>query len=134
MKVRSRWMDEMPMIAMASLIFSTLALTWLEPFRLIRMAFEPEARDEGLVAADDDHDQQVGDHDHVDQAQHDQHDLLFAEGSRMADRGATVPSGTAAHRRTWATIRPRYSGSCSQRELKIRAAMVLRRMGIAGDA
>ena len=29
MKVRSRWIDEMPMIAMASLILSTLALTWL---------------------------------------------------------------------------------------------------------
>ena len=29
MKVFSRWMDEMPMIAMASFTFSTLALTWL---------------------------------------------------------------------------------------------------------
>jgi hypothetical protein len=28
MKVFSRWIDEMPMIAMASLILSTLALTW----------------------------------------------------------------------------------------------------------
>ncbi|CFO69877.1 Uncharacterised protein [Bordetella pertussis] len=29
MKVRSRWIDEMPMMAMASLTLSTLALTWL---------------------------------------------------------------------------------------------------------
>jgi len=29
MKVFSRWIEEMPMIAMASFTFSTLALTWL---------------------------------------------------------------------------------------------------------
>ena len=29
MKVRSRWIDEMPMMAMASLTLRTLALTWL---------------------------------------------------------------------------------------------------------
>ncbi|MNW21768.1 hypothetical protein D3C71_2228650 [compost metagenome] len=29
MKVRSRWIDEMPMMAIASLTLSTLALTWL---------------------------------------------------------------------------------------------------------
>jgi hypothetical protein len=41
MKVRSRWIDEMPMIAIASLILSTLALTWLEPFGLVGMALQP---------------------------------------------------------------------------------------------
>jgi hypothetical protein len=30
-----------------------------EPFRLVRVAFEVEAGDEGLVAADDHHDEQV---------------------------------------------------------------------------
>jgi hypothetical protein len=35
--------------------------------------FESHARDEGLVAADDHHDEQIGDHDDVDQAEDHQH-------------------------------------------------------------
>ena len=70
MKVRSRWIEEMPMIAIASLIFSTLALTWLSHSGWSGWPCEIEARDEGLVAADDHHHQQVGDHHHVDQAEH----------------------------------------------------------------
>jgi hypothetical protein len=50
-----------------------------QPLGLVGMAFEVEARDEGLVAADDDHDQQVGDHHHVDQAEHGQHDVGLAD-------------------------------------------------------
>ncbi|MCY1530015.1 hypothetical protein D9M68_651890 [compost metagenome] len=50
-----------------------------EPLRLVRMALQAQARHEGLVTAHDHHDQQVRDHDHVDQAQHQQHDLHFAE-------------------------------------------------------
>ncbi len=56
-----------------------------QPFRLVGMALEPQARDEGLVAADDHHDQQVRDHHHVDQPEHDQHDLLLAEIEGMGD-------------------------------------------------
>jgi hypothetical protein len=39
------------------------------------MAVKVEAGNKGLVAADDDHDQQVGDHHHVDQAENDEHDF-----------------------------------------------------------
>jgi hypothetical protein len=45
-----------------------------QPFRLVRVILEVHPRHERLVAADDDHDQQVGDHHHVDQPQHHQHD------------------------------------------------------------
>ena len=54
-----------------------------QPFRLVGMAFEVESGDKGLIAPDDDHDQQVGDHHHVDQAEDDKHDL------RLADARAT---------------------------------------------
>src|SRR3546814_9015799 len=54
-----------------------------QPFRLVGMPFQPEAGDKGLVAANDHHDEQVGDHHDVDQAKHDQHDLLFAKVSGM---------------------------------------------------
>ena len=57
MKVRSRWIDEMPMIAIASLIFSTLALTWLSHSGSSGWPLRFEPRHEGLVAADDDHHQ-----------------------------------------------------------------------------
>ena len=67
------------MIAIASLIFSTLALTWLSHSGWSGWPPQIQARDEGLVAADDHHHQQVGDHHHVDQAEHHQHDLLLAE-------------------------------------------------------
>src|SRR5215510_3211117 len=50
-----------------------------EPFRLVGMTPEIEARDERLVTADDHHDEKIRDHDDVDQAQHRQHDLLLAE-------------------------------------------------------
>src|SRR5512139_1858026 len=50
-----------------------------KPFRLVRMSFEVEAGNEGFIAADDDHDQQVGDHDDVDQAKDDQHDFGLGE-------------------------------------------------------
>jgi hypothetical protein len=51
----------------------------VEPFRLVGMPLQPQARHEGLVAADDDHDEEIGDHDHVDQAKDDQHDLLLRD-------------------------------------------------------
>lgn len=65
----------MPMIAVDSLIFQDAGVDVRQPFRLVGMAFEVKARDEGFVAADDDHDQQVGDHDDVDQAEDNEHDL-----------------------------------------------------------
>ena len=91
MKVRSRWIEEMPMIAIASLILSTLALTWDSHSGWSGCFCRFEPRHERLVAADDHHDQQVRDHHHVDQAEHDQHDLLLGEVHRVARRGATVP-------------------------------------------
>jgi hypothetical protein len=50
-----------------------------QPFRLVGVALQVEPRHEGLVAADDHHDQQVRDHHHVDQAEHRQHDRLFGD-------------------------------------------------------
>ncbi len=52
------------------------------------MALELDPRDEGLVAADDHHDQQVGDHHYVDQAEDEQHHVVLAE---VADVGDEVP-------------------------------------------
>jgi hypothetical protein len=49
-----------------------------EPLRLVGVFAQVEARYEGFVAADGNHDQQVRDHHHVDQPQHNQHDLGFA--------------------------------------------------------
>jgi hypothetical protein len=77
------------MMAVASLILSTPALTcdshsgwsgW--PSR--------SSGDEGLVAADDDHDQQVGDHDHVDQAEHGQHDVASLRLPALPSPGGSV--------------------------------------------
>ena len=73
MNVFSRWIDEMPMIAVASFTLSTARVDVRQPLRLVRMALEPHPRDERLVAADDHHDEQVRDHHDVDQAEHDQH-------------------------------------------------------------
>ena len=79
MKVRSSAIEEMPMMAMASLIFSTLALTWPSHSGSSGWPLKVEPRDECLVAADDDHHEQVGDHHDVDQRQHAHHDLLLGE-------------------------------------------------------
>ena len=54
-----------------------------QPFRLVGVAFEVEPRNEGFVASDNDHDEQVGDHDHVDEAQHRHHDGCLVEGRRL---------------------------------------------------
>ncbi|KAF4531025.1 hypothetical protein B566_EDAN019030 [Ephemera danica] len=45
-----------------------------QPLGLVRVIFQVHAADEGLVATDDDHDQQVADHHHINQGQHHQHD------------------------------------------------------------
>ena len=51
-----------------------------QPFRLIRVSSKFQARNKGFKPANDHHDQQIGDHHHINQAKDDQHDLLFAEG------------------------------------------------------
>ena len=43
-----------------------------EPFRLIGVRLQFNTGDERFVAADNDHDQQIGDHDDIDQPEHDQ--------------------------------------------------------------
>src|SRR3546814_18002489 len=50
------------------------------------MPVKPQSGNEGLVTAYDHHDEQVGNHHHVDQAQHHQHDLLLAELIGMAQQ------------------------------------------------
>ncbi len=85
----------MPMMAVDSLILSTAGIDVREPLRLIGVAFQVKAGNEGFVAADNDHDQQVGDHHHVDQAEHDQHDVglghVRAEPKRAGVPGGSVP-------------------------------------------
>ena len=54
-----------------------------QPFRLVWVVIEVHARDKRFIAADDDHDQQIRDHDHIDQAQHHQHDGRFIELGRQ---------------------------------------------------
>src|SRR5215218_157556 len=56
-----------------------------KPLRLIRMPFQVQPRHEGFVATDDYHHQQIRDHHHVDEAEHNQHDLLFAKRGGMGD-------------------------------------------------
>src|SRR5574343_100906 len=52
-----------------------------KPLGLVGMLFQVEAGDKSFVAADDHHDQQIGDHHHVDQAEDGQHDVDFGEVS-----------------------------------------------------
>jgi hypothetical protein len=42
------------------------------------MVIEVKSGNKGFVAADDDHDQQVGDHDDVNQAEYGEHDVGFS--------------------------------------------------------
>ena len=51
-----------------------------QPFRLIRVSGQVQARNKSFKPADNDHDQQIRDHHHVNQAKDNQHDLLFGEG------------------------------------------------------
>ena len=44
-----------------------------------------EARDEGFVAADDDHQQEVGDHHHVDEVKDCEHDGVFIHDAEVDD-------------------------------------------------
>lgn len=56
-----------------------------KPFRLVRVAFQIQARDESLVTADDHHDEQVRYHDHVDETQHGEHDFVLVHGGGGED-------------------------------------------------
>jgi len=50
------------------------------------MFVQIEAGNEGLIAPDSHHDQQIGDHHHIDQAKYDEHDVDFGQRHRMADQ------------------------------------------------
>ena len=50
-----------------------------EPLGLVWVLFKVHARDKSFITTDDDHDQQVGDHHHIDQGQHHQHDDGFIQ-------------------------------------------------------
>ena len=58
-----------------------------EPFGLVTVALEADAGDERLVAADDHHDQQVGDHDDVDELEHGEHDVRLGRPARSRTGG-----------------------------------------------
>lgn len=61
-----------------------------EPFGLVRMFVNMEAGNEGLVAADDDHRQQVGNHHDINQVQHGDHDGIVIHNAEVGDQ---VPQG-----------------------------------------
>lgn len=61
-----------------------------EPFGLVGMFINMEAGNEGLVAADDDHGQQVGNHHDIDQIQHGDHDGIVIHNAEVGDQ---VPQG-----------------------------------------
>ena len=50
-----------------------------QPFGLVGVVFQAQARNEGFVAAHNHHDEQVADHHHVNQRQHHQHDDGFVQ-------------------------------------------------------
>src|SRR5690606_2145939 len=56
-----------------------------EPFGLVGVPLQAQARYKGLIAPDDHHDEQVRDHDDIDQAQDDEHDVQFTEAVGMGD-------------------------------------------------
>ena len=80
MKVLSRWTELIPMIAIED-----RGIHVAEPLRLIGVVVEAQSGDEGLVSPDDDHHEEVRDHDHVDESEHDQHHGLFRQAGRFGD-------------------------------------------------
>ncbi|OMP13874.1 hypothetical protein COLO4_00762 [Corchorus olitorius] len=58
----------------------------VQPFGLIFVALDAELGHEDVVPADDHHDQEVGDHHHVDQAQHGEHDLGFVHVAQVRNQ------------------------------------------------
>ena len=61
-----------------------------EPFGLVGMFVNVKAGDEGLVAADNDHGQQVGNHHNINQVQYGDHDGVFIHDAEI---GYQVPQG-----------------------------------------
>ena len=57
-----------------------------EPLRTIRIVIFIQTRDERLVTTDDDHDEQVCDHDHINETQDRKHDLTFRDTRGFVDQ------------------------------------------------
>ena len=55
-----------------------------EPLGLVGVLLQVHARNKGFIASHNDHDEEVGDHHHVNQAQNDQHDDGLGELGRHA--------------------------------------------------
>ena len=79
----------MPMIAVASFTLSTLALTCDSHSGWSGWPSSRMRDTKRLVAADDHHDQKVGDHHDVDEAEHDEHHERFR---RRLDRSRRRPA------------------------------------------
>ena len=117
------------MIAIASFTLSTLALTWLN-HPLGGMVVQAQARHE-VSYTPTITTPQVG-HSPRQSAPAQQHDALLGQGIGVLHQVQQfLTKGTRTH---CATIRPRYSGSCSQRDPKITQASGDRRgVGLAVD-
>ena len=57
-----------------------------EPFGLVGVFVNVEAGNEGFVAADNDHGQQIGNHHNVNQVQHGHHDGVFIHDAEIGDQ------------------------------------------------
>jgi hypothetical protein len=86
MNVFKRWIEEMPMSAVASFTLRTPGIDMRQPFRFVAVSLQPEAGDECFIAANDDHDEEVCDHDHIDQPQNGKHDLFFLDVGAWSQR------------------------------------------------
>ena len=73
------------MSAVASFHLEYAGIDVRKPLGLVGMVLQIEPRDKGFVSADNDHDEEVGDHDHIDEPQHCQHNVGFGDGGRLLD-------------------------------------------------
>lgn len=57
-----------------------------KPLWLVWMAFKAQSRNEGFVTAHDDHNQQVRDHYHIDEAKDDKHNFRFGDEANFLEQ------------------------------------------------
>ena len=75
----------MLMMDMDSFTFSTGCVYVVEPFGLVGVVVHVQVRYEGFVAAYQHHNQQVGNHDHVYQVEHGEHNGGFVHRAEVGD-------------------------------------------------
>lgn len=61
--------------------FDGIGIDLIEPLGQVSVVLnsEPYFRNKGFVATNNDHDQEIRNHDHINQVENDQHDMVFIE-------------------------------------------------------